>query len=210
MPQLLNDIRLFWYIRRQMYFKFSISGITQILFFAISVLSQGCNFAENDQKDALLLTDSSTGVRYRIEVFHADTKGEILLLQSTDTVNTWRVGFPVMHCFIADANGDGQDDVLFTTVKPTRRDTVHHLPRPHIITLRKGRLRPLWLGSTFGYPMIAYKVKQPGILWVVMQTPDSDFMLATYRWRGFAPVFHTELFRSVQLWDVLAEYLLNI
>lgn len=207
MPQLLNDIRLFWYIRPQMYSKILKIHITQILFFAVIILGQGCHLSEKDDENSLFLTDETTGIRYRIKVLNAETKGEILLLHGLDTVNTWRVGFPVTHCFIADANGDGRKDVLFTTVKPTRRDTAHYLPRPHILALQKARLRPMWLGSTFGYPLIAYKVKTPGILWVIMRTPKADYMLAAYQWHGFAPVFQKELFRSDCMWYILKEYL---
>lgn len=72
-----------------------------------------------------------------------------LLDAQGDTTDTWKHPYPTWKLETGDLNGDGIDEALVGVVKRTRFDSVA-ARRLFIFKNVRGRVRPLWLGTTLG------------------------------------------------------------
>lgn len=80
----------------------------------------------------------------------SDTLSVLALLNAEgDTTGTWQFPYPTWKMETGDLNGDGKDEALVGVVKRTRFDAVT-ARRLFIFKNVKGRVRPLWLGTTLG------------------------------------------------------------
>ena len=157
-----------------------------------------CNHRNNRQVEkspTVLITDESIERAMLVSVENQESTS-ILKVKDLQgqLVSEWRIGFPVIKLDIGDADGDGHINLLLITVKPTRKDPAHHLPRPFIFSIGNGHLYPRWLGSTFGYPLVDFRVASPGGIVVWMQQDSVNYLVARYSMQSFSPRFEQEIY----------------
>lgn len=101
----------------------------------------------------------------------------------------WELPFPVYRFQVADVNGDGSPDAIVGVVKPTRYDPEVRR-RVFIYKDYRGHVRPLWLGSRFGQPVVDFRyIAAEGVLRLVERERSGRYLVADYRWRSFGMDF---------------------
>lgn len=109
----------------------------------------------------------------------------------------WRLPFPVYRFETGDVNGDGSADAIVGVIKTTRYDPVLRR-RVFIFKNYRGLVRPLWLGSRLGQPVVDFHfVASDGVLRVVEEESSGLFLVADYRWRSFGMEFVRYLGREL-------------
>lgn len=101
----------------------------------------------------------------------------------------WPLPFPVYRFETADVNGDGSTDAIVGVIKRTRYDAEVRR-RVFIFKNYRGHVRPLWLGSRLGQPVVDFRTTDGGKRLRVLETERSGrFLVAEYRWRDFGMEF---------------------
>lgn len=109
--------------------------------------------------------------------------------------DVWPVDYPVYRFEMGDVNGDGKTDAILGVVKSTRYDPVVRR-RVFLFKNYKGHVRPLWLGSRLGNPIVDFHfLAHEGILRVMEREQDGSFLVADYRWQSFGMQFVRYLLR---------------
>lgn len=174
-----------------------------IAIIGISPALQSCSSVEPNKDvspDIICLPDQHSGDQVYVHLSTSDDQATLYLVSKKDTLSKWPLYCPVIKLDTGDANADGHPDLLVMPVKPTRRDSTKR-PRPFLYEVYKGHLRPLWLGSWIGSPMLDFRVTQPGTVRFLLEEPDSStlFMVADFKWRGFSPLFDQYRVRNADL-----------
>ena len=122
----------------------------------------------------------------------SDTTAVILhIANNGDTLSDWRLYHSVYHCDYGDVNGDGLPEIAVGVTKKTKYWRTED-KRLFIFKLYDGRLiRPLWLGSRLGCPIISFRIERdstPARIISTEQCGDSTIH-AMYRIKGFGPKF---------------------
>lgn len=102
--------------------------------------------------------------------------------------DTWTLNYPVYRFTCGDMTGDSIPEVLVGTIKTTKyRHSKDR--RLFIFHLYKGRfIRPLWLGSRVGSPLIDFEVMTdtvPNLVHTWERNKDGDTIEILYRYKGF-------------------------
>lgn len=101
----------------------------------------------------------------------------------------WELPFPVYRFETADVNGDGSADAIVGVVKSTRYDPEVRR-RVFVYKNYRGHVRPLWLGSRLGRPLVDFRFVGPeGVLRVMELERSGNYLVADYRWRSFGMDF---------------------
>ena len=109
----------------------------------------------------------------------------------------WRLPYPVYRFCTGDVDGDGSTDAIVGVVKATRHDSVVRR-RVFIFKNYRGHVRPLWLGSRLGQPVVDFRfVAGEGVLRVVELERSGRYLVADYRWRAFGMDFVRYLGREL-------------
>lgn len=110
-------------------------------------------------------------------------------------LDSMRLPYPVYRFDCGDLTGDGVPEVCVGVVKPTRywpegrRLFIYHLYRGRYI-------RPLWLGSRVGHPLLDFHVCRdsvPACIHTEECGPDSLRIRNEYCYRGFGLQFRKHL-----------------
>ncbi|MBQ7683221.1 MAG: nuclear receptor-binding factor 2 [Bacteroidaceae bacterium] len=107
-------------------------------------------------------------------------------------VDVWTLRDSVYRFDCGDVTGDSVPEILVGVVRATRyrpeRDR-----RLFIFKLYRGELiRPLWLGSRVGLPLVDFRVERdslPAMVHTWERRPDSTLVEAVYRYQGFGLKF---------------------
>lgn len=129
----------------------------------------------------------------------ADDSGGFSLKQCSDSLyilqlgeSQWRLPFPVYRFCTGDVDGNGITDAIVGVIKATRHDPV---PRRRVFIFKNyhGLIRPLWLGSQLGQPVIDFSF-MPDKRWlkVLERAHDGGTFTAYYRWRAFGMEYVAE------------------
>lgn len=111
--------------------------------------------------------------------------------------DVWPVDYPVYRFEMGDVNGDGETDAILGVVKSTRYDTVVRR-RVFLFKNYKGHVRPLWLGSRLGNPIVDFHfLARECILRVMEREQDGSCLVADYRWQSFGMRFVRYVLRHV-------------
>ena len=109
----------------------------------------------------------------------------------------WRLPYPVYRFDTGDVDGDGSTDAIVGVVKATRHDPVVRR-RVFIFKNYRGHVRPLWLGSRLGQPVVDFRfVAGEGVLRAVERERSGRYLVADYRWRAFGMDFVRYLGREL-------------
>lgn len=101
----------------------------------------------------------------------------------------WKLPFPVYRFETADVNGDGSTDAIVGVVKSTRYDPVVRR-RVFVFKNYRGHVRPLWLGSRMGRPIVDFHfLHDRNLIEVKEISADGTYFYAYYRWRSFGMEF---------------------
>lgn len=106
-------------------------------------------------------------------------------------VDNWKLPYPVYRFETGDMNGDGSIDALVGVEKTTRFDTVMG-KRIFMFQNRDGKVRPLWLGSRLGQPIVDFTVVcEDGNTYLrsLEQERDGKYLVADYCWDSFGVKF---------------------
>lgn len=173
-----------------------------IIGLCVAILPLGC-VHECDTDYGLEMEDSTT-CRYRTSGTEGvlklavanDSVNEILHLVGSDTVDRWTLNYDVYRFDCGDLTGDGVPEVAAGTVKSTRYRP-NKDKRLFIYHLYDGRyIRPLWLGSRVGRPLIDFRVEKdsiPNLVHTWEVGDDGDTVQALYKLKGFGLKFYRYL-----------------
>ena len=155
----------------------------------------GCRQKEAERTYGLVQVDSMTyrysstigeGVLRLIAV--TDSTNRIEHVRGDSVVDTWKLDYPVYRFTCGDMTGDSIPEVLVGTIKTTRYRPEKD-KRLFIFHLYKGRfIRPLWLGSRVGCPLIDFKVETdtvPNFVHTWERRDNGDTIEVLYRLKGF-------------------------
>ena len=141
------------------------------------------------QEDSITFRYSSTigeGVLRLVAV--TDSTNRIEHLKGDSVVDTWKLDYPVYRFTCGDMTGDSIPEVLVGTIKATRYRPEKD-KRLFIFHLYKGQfIRPLWLGSRVGCPLIDFKVEtdsMPNLVHTWERKDNGDTIEALYQLKGF-------------------------
>ena len=141
------------------------------------------------QEDSVTFRYSSTigeGVLRLVAV--TDSTNRIEHLKGDSVVDTWKLDYPVYRFTCGDMTGDSIPEVLVGTIKATRYRPEKD-KRLFIFHLYKGQfIRPLWLGSRVGCPLIDFKVEtdsMPNLVHTWEHKDNGDTIEALYQLKGF-------------------------
>ena len=145
------------------------------------------------QEDSVTCRYSSTigeGVLRLVAV--TDSTNRIEHLKGDSVVDTWKLDYPVYRFTCGDMTGDSIPEVLVGTIKATRY-RLEKDKRLFIFHLYKGQfIRPLWLGSRVGCPLIDFKVEtdsMPNLVHTWERKDNGDTIEALYQLKGFGLKF---------------------
>jgi len=169
-----------------------------IIGLCLSALFVGCG--QEQKTDYNVETIDSTICRYQT----VDAEGLVRLVAVNDTVNEiqhligdnlidrWILNYGVYRFDCGDVTGDGIPEILVGTIKSTRYRP-NKDKRLFIYHLHNGRyIRPLWLGSRVGRPLIDFKVERdtiPNLVHTWEHGGKGDTIQVLYRIKGFGLKF---------------------
>ena len=117
-----------------------------------------------------------------------DSTNRIEHLRGDSVVDSWALDYPVYRFTCGDMTGDSIPEVLVGTIKATRYRPEKD-KRLFIFHLYKGRfIRPLWLGSRVGCPIIDFKVDTdtvPNLVHTWERKENGDTIEVLYQLKGF-------------------------
>ena len=117
-----------------------------------------------------------------------DSTNRIEHLKGDSVVDAWALDYPVYRFTCGDMTGDSIPEVLVGTIKATRYRPEKD-KRLFIFHLHKGQfIRPLWLGSRVGCPLIDFKVETdtvPNLVHTWERKDNGDTIEVLYRLKGF-------------------------
>lgn len=121
-------------------------------------------------------------------VEETDSTNRIEHLRGDSVVDAWALDYPVYRFTCGDVTGDSIPEILVGTIKRTRyRSDMGK--RLFIFHLYKERfIRPLWLGSRVGNPLIDFKVENdtvPNLVHTWERRDNGDTIEVLYRHKGF-------------------------
>jgi len=126
-----------------------------------------------------------------------------LILETDSSRDVWELRYPVYRFCTGDMDGDSIVDAIVGVEKTTRFDPVL---RRRVFMFRniEGKVRPLWLGSRLGRPVVDFnvvKVDGETRLRSVEEDENCKFLVAEYRWSSFGVKFIRYICRDFELDD---------
>ena len=155
----------------------------------------GCRQKEAEREYSLVQVDSVT-FRYSSTIGEGvlrlvaltDSTNSIEHVKGDSVVDTWKLDYPVYRFTCGDMTGNSIPEVLVGTIKATRYRPEKD-KRLFIFHLYKGRfIRPLWLGSRVGCPLIDFKVETdtvPNLVHTWERKENGDTIEVLYQLTGF-------------------------
>lgn len=122
-----------------------------------------------------------------------DSANEIQHLINESVADRWALNYAVYRFDCGDVTGDGEPEIVVGTVKSTRYRPKKD-KRLFIYHLYDGRyIRPLWLGSRVGRPLIDFRVERdsvPNLIHTWEHGEEGDTVQVLYRLKGFGLKFY--------------------
>ena len=126
-----------------------------------------------------------------------------LVLVTDGGCDVWKLPYPVYRFCTGDMDGDSVIDAIVGVEKTTRYDPV---VRKRVFMFRnlEGKVRPLWMGSRLGRPVVDFNVVQVDgetRLRSIEKEQSGKFLVAEYKWSSFGVEFIRYLCRDFELDD---------
>ncbi len=121
-----------------------------------------------------------------------------LAIKTDSLIDIWELPYPVYQFHVGDIDNNGKKDAMVGVIKKTRFDSVVR-KRLFIFKNYKGYVRPLWLGSALGQPLVDFNFhkEEEAIIRSVEREKLGAFLVAEYRWRRFGLEFVRYLGREM-------------
>jgi hypothetical protein len=107
---------------------------------------------------------------------------------STDTTfNQWKLPYPVYQFQVGDIDNNGVVDMMVGVIKTTRFDSTLS-KRLFIFQNYEGFVRPLWLGSRLGQPLVDFRfveTQEGPRIRSIEKEKSGLYLVSEYRWRSF-------------------------
>ena len=140
-----------------------------------------------DQKRAYTYQSGGKECRIKLETVN-DSTWEVQHFIGDSLTDVWALRDSVYQFDCGDLTGDGRPEILVGVIKATRYRPYLD-KRLFIFKLFKGRkIRPLWLGSRMGLPLIDFKVERdsvPAMVHTWERDTDGTTVEVIYRQQGF-------------------------
>jgi len=120
-------------------------------------------------------------------------------IETDSSLDKWELPYSVYQFQIGDIDNNGKDDMLIGVVKTTRFDSTMR-KRLFIFKNYKGLVRPLWLGSRLGQPLVDFsfvKANEGGRVRTVEHERSGKYLVAEYKWRKFGLEFTRYITREI-------------
>ena len=117
---------------------------------------------------------------------HKSDSLSLLVLESRENRDVWKLPYPTFAFATGDVNGDGVTDALVGVVKPTRFDP-RMARRLFVFQQIHDYVRPLWLGSRLAGELFDFTFWD-GRLITLEQETDRSWFVGAYRWDHFGIV----------------------
>ncbi len=114
-----------------------------------------------------------------------------LQLDTDAGTDSWELPYPVYRFDTGDVNSDSVVEALVGVEKTTRFDSCMH-KRLFIFKNFDGKVRPLWLGSRLGQPIVDFRVvtvDDEVRIRSIEEERNGKFLVAEYRWDSFGLKF---------------------
>lgn len=127
--------------------------------------------------------------RYQLSIEQiTDSFSVVRLFVDDELMDTLSLPYPVYRFDYGDLTGNGIPEVTVGVIKPTKY-WKEPAKRLFIYHLYHGRyIRPLWLGSRVGSPLVDFEVCRdsfPAVIHTTEMRADSSTFRAEYRLQGF-------------------------
>ena len=122
-----------------------------------------------------------------------------LNILSAKKKDRWKLSYPVYRFYVGDIDENGKNDALIGVVKKTRFDSVFG-KRVFIFKNYKELIRPLWLGSKFGQPLVDFsyvETRKGARIRTIEKEKNGNFLVAEYKWRKFGVEFTKYIKREI-------------
>lgn len=122
-------------------------------------------------------------------------------IKTDSTLNKWELPFPVYQFKTGDVDADGKEDILVGVTKKTRFDPKIG-NRLFIFKNYKGLVRPLWLGSRLGQPLVDFnfvKTNEGSYIRSIEVEKSKKYLVAEYKWRKFGLEFTKYIEREIDI-----------
>jgi len=122
-------------------------NIFRLLFFIITIsFMSNCsgNVSDKEKEEG----NGITLVKKHDSLYYIQIKSDSL-------IDSWELKYPVYQYMIGDVDTNGKKDILVGVIKTTRFDSIKR-KRLFIFKNYKGYVRPLWLGSRLGKPLVDF------------------------------------------------------
>ena len=141
------------------------------------------------------------------QVFQLEKKTDslyYLTLKTDSTLDKWKLPHPVYRFCTGDIDGDGSIDAMVGVINITR---FYKQPgrRLFIFKNKKGRVRPLWLGSKLGGILQDFRVVDDKIR-SLETTTDGHYVVAEYKLQGFGMGFERFIVVKVERDEALKAF----
>ncbi|WP_299185776.1 hypothetical protein [uncultured Aquimarina sp.] len=166
-------------------------NIYRLLFFIVGISFMFCCSSKTRNKS----TEYDSGVtliKKHDSLFYIQIKSDSL-------IDTWELKYPVYQYMIGDVDENGSNDILVGVIKTTRFDSIKR-KRLFIFKNYEGYVRPLWLGSRLGKPLVDFnfiKNKEGSFIRSVEKEKSGKVLIAEYKWRRFGLEFKRYIYREI-------------
>ena len=122
-------------------------------------------------------------------------------IQTDTSLNKWELPYPVYQFQIGDIDNNGTNEIIVGVIKKTRFDTTLGR-RLFIFKNYKGFIRPLWLGSRLGQPLIDFsfiETNHGNRIRSIEKEKSGKYLVAEYKWRKFGFEFTSYINREIDI-----------
>lgn len=130
-----------------------------------------------------------------------------LVLETDGSSDVWKLPYPVYRFCTGDIDGDSVIDAIVGVEKTTRYDPVVR-KRVFVFHNFEGKVRPLWMGSRLGRPVVDFRIVQVDgetRLRSMEEEQSGKFLVAEYRWKSFGVKFIRYICREFELENAVKE-----
>ena len=157
-------------------------NVLSIIFLSL-IINYGCNHKSGTSINSV---ESSpiTLEKQHDSLYH-------LIYKKDSLKDIWKINHQVYQFQTGDIDENGVEDIMVGVIKATRYDPEIG-KRLHIFKIHQGYIRPLWLGSRLGQPLVDFrfiKNKKGSYIRSIEKEKSGKFLVAEYQWHSFGLEF---------------------